>query len=180
MAKHRKTGNRAGEKTELERERRLSAELEQMLMDQAVEHIKEDANFFATLPPSTQAQFLQGRLPKPKDLDQDLKSSALSLSAAIEQLETIDDISQKACALAIHCRKLEEVIEAQKEMLNEVRRITKKRTSVDPVLILNLLQRVVTATNNYHLERETALLSEEDIKKWVDDAIGRSGLAANE
>jgi len=173
MAKHRKTGNRVGGggNGELEQSRRATAEIEQLLMGQALEAIRENKDFFDSLPPSTQAQFLHGRLGKPKDLDEDLQSQALSLSAALEQLQTIDDISQKACALAIHCRKVEALMEQQTLMMAECRMIAKRRGGTDPQLLINLIGRVQTVVNNYHLERKAALLSEEDIAKWVADAV---------
>ncbi len=105
-------GSRKVDRVDATRQVEADAKLSSLLDQALVKKLKSDPDaVIASLDDKTLAQLIAQRSPKPKDQDQELQESYLSLSRSLGKLPDVPEVAKEANKAKARCSKLENELE---------------------------------------------------------------------
>lgn len=117
----------AGPTNAVEKYRQDQQDLESQVGSAVFRHIENDPDWFEKLPDGVQASILQGRLPKPQPVNQDLESSFLSLTASLEHLPDIEDLSAECLVLQRETKEALKTAQYHRDLCRQLEKELKRK-----------------------------------------------------
>lgn len=108
---------------------RMDKMLDRLLLQKLEKEVEkgEESDLFETLPAKDVAQLIIQRSPKPKNIDEDLKATALSLSTFLDKLPQIGELDQELSRAKGAIQKLK----YEKDLMNETLKALRYRLRKD-------------------------------------------------